>query len=478
MRFAITAAVVLGLAGTASAATFVVPSQGIPNIQTAVNGASTGDTILIKKGWYRENVIVNASGLKFVGRGVTWDGNVLGADGDALTITGDDTVIQGITFRNGNYQINVIAGNRTQVMKCSFLDPAQDGVYVDLGNDTVVTGCRFVGVGSDGAEIYGNGTILTKNLVQQSGNRGFYLEGDAVRVEGNSFFNLDDSNGVYVLGNNAVVVKNKASLVDSDVVRIDGNGALVELNKADRCDSRLANVAGINATVQKNSASYVQGAVFVDGDGAQVLSNKISNCGSSDAISVVGDAVTIRGNSIATTWDDADGISVSINTAGGGTIEGNRMTDCAGNGLNLQSDNLVVRSNTCTRCGQDNRAGISVVGDINNLEANTSTDADNIGILVNGNTNTVVRCAVKNALADGIKVSAGNNNTFDTCSATGCGGEGFDNRGTNTALTGGSYLKNRFDVANDLIGGASFTDTTLAGVRFVSGGNAQQPEVD
>ena len=61
MRFAITAAVVLGLAGTASAATFVVPSQGIPNIQTAVNGASTGDTILIKKGWYRENVIVNAS---------------------------------------------------------------------------------------------------------------------------------------------------------------------------------------------------------------------------------------------------------------------------------------------------------------------------------------------------------------------------------------------------------------------------------
>ena len=113
------------------------------------------------------------------------------------------------------------------------------------------------------------------------------------------------------------------------------------------------------------------------------------------------------------------------------------------------------------------------------FESNTAVNSDNVGFLVEGNTNQFDSCVSKNANADGFRVAtlASSGNVFDRCSATGSGGEGFDNRGVNTALPSGTYLKNRIDIANDMAGGATIPAGTT-NVNFDTGGIGQQPEVD
>jgi parallel beta-helix repeat protein len=182
---------------------------------------------------------------------------------------------------------------------------------------------------------------------------------------------------------------------------------------------------------------------------------------------------------IATTLDDSAGISASSNTtAGGGTIQGNKVSDCAASAFSLGTVyNLQVLSNSAVRCTQDSRGAFTVTGDGNTLLKNLSTESDNKGFIISGNGNTVTSCVAKNALADGFRVSSGTGNTFTSCVATGCGGEGFDNRGTGTVLQGGTFLKNRIDIANDAIGGATIPGG-LATVKFKTGDALTQPEVD
>ncbi len=477
MRIALVLASVLALAGSAAAKTIVVPKDQ-PTIQAAANAAATSDTILVLKGVYTENVTLSTAGVHLVGKGVVVDGTPGGVDGDCLTVNADDVVVQGITFRNGNNHI-VVTGNRVQVLKCTFRDSANDAINV-TGTDAVVNGCRFYGLGGDAADINGGDrALVTRNLVSRTGNRAFQVTGLDVVITSNVLVQIDDGPGMSVTGDNAVLTKNRISLSDTGGITITGNAADVEQNEGDRIDGPFLTITGIGALVQKNSASFTRGAISVTGDGAQVLSNKVSSCMSGNAITVVGDGITVTGNTIATTLDDAIGISVSSNTtAGTGTIQGNKVSDCAASAFNLSTVyNLQVVSNSAVKCTQDSRAAFTVVGDGNTLLKNVSTESDNKGFTISGNSNTVTSCIAKNALADGFRVSSGTGNTLATCVATGCGGEGLDNRGTGTVVQGGTYLKNRIDIANDVLGGATIPGG-VSTAKFKTGGVTTQPEVD
>ena len=64
------AALLLAAAGSAFAETLKVPSVEYPDIQTAVNMALDGDTILVSKGTYAEDVnITSKSNLRIKGKG-------------------------------------------------------------------------------------------------------------------------------------------------------------------------------------------------------------------------------------------------------------------------------------------------------------------------------------------------------------------------------------------------------------------------
>lgn len=62
----------LSSAGSTSAATLYVDDDGTAQyktIQNAVNHASSGDTIIVQSGTYKETVNMTSSGLTFLGKG-------------------------------------------------------------------------------------------------------------------------------------------------------------------------------------------------------------------------------------------------------------------------------------------------------------------------------------------------------------------------------------------------------------------------
>ena len=475
MRIAIAAVAILAASAAAAADTIRVP-QDFGTIQDGVTAADTGDTVSISKGVYFENVVVGTAGIKIVGKGAILDGNISGVDGVCLTVNAADVVVQGLTFRHGTDQISV-AADGLQVSKCTFLDANSDSI-VGSSNTAIVTSSKFAFMSSDGIDLIGNTITVSKCTFSRGGTRGLLLTGNGNRVESCTFTGMDDGGAAFVDGDAGYLGKNKATFLDGDAFRIDGNTGVIESNKADRCDSRLVLVNGDGVTVQKNTGTYMRGGIDVTGDGAMVLSNKFTNTAATDAIFVEGDGFTISKNTVSTTYDEADGIEAdSATVAGLGTIEGNKVSDTAGWGYNLDTVfGVVVRDNSATRCGQDGRGGVNLVGDDNTLDGLKVTDVEGPGIVMNGVGNDSLDCAVKTASTDGFRV-LGNLNNIDRCSATACGGEGLDNRGTGTIVGNSKFTKNRIDVANDVIGGATIP-AGLGTVTFDTGGDATQPQVD
>ncbi len=138
---------------------------------------------------------------------------------------------------------------------------------------------------------------------------------------------------------------------------------------------------------------------------------------------------------------------------------------------------MTVSGNSALRCGSEDEEGFYISNAINcTFESNSATDIDHIGFYVNGGSgNDFVKCVAKNCYMNGFEVY-GNNQSFTNCSATGCGGQGFDNGATNTVLNGGVFKGNRIDVANQVIGGGTFTGG-LSSVNFVTGGAGTEPQV-
>jgi hypothetical protein len=519
MRVGIVAAFVLASAGTAAAGTIHVP-QDQGTIQLAVNNASDDDVIVVSPGLYKENVTSALNNVKFIGKSAVLDGNMAGTDGVCLTISGTGNLVQGFTFRNGTTQLQ-IDGTGARVLKCTFIDAQTDAILVNGVAGTQVVGCRFYGANGTtlSANAGSDSTLVQKCQFRQCGGQAIGITGNNVVVEACSFLNVDDSDAVSITGNFAVATGNKGTGISSSLVVVTGDDAVVEKNKGIQIGSDLASVdgaragirsnsglfvgsgisvsngvdsevssnrltysssgisvAGNNVSVSSNSISYDYSGISVAGDNVVVASNKLYWIDGSDAIAVTGDAVSIKGNSIRLVIDDGDGIQLNLNATGGGTIEGNRLDDIAANGVSVSSDTVTIRGNKVSRCGTENESAFTIVGNNNTVDTNSAADSDNVGFRVNGDGNDFVKCVSKNAFADGFRVIAGSDGcTFAACSATGSGGEGFDNRGTNTDLQSGTFQKNRTDIANDTIGGSITIDPS---VKFTTGGATTPQEVD
>lgn len=448
-------------------------------IQAAVTAAAAGDTIVVAGGVYRENVVVpiGKDGLVIRSAGAVLDGNLNGVQGVCLTVGSANVVVSGMRFRNGTSQIAATAAG-LQVLKCAFSEAGSFAVDV-AGDNAVVDGCRFDGPSAVAFRAVGAAATLRHCALRHCGNGGMDATGLNAVADSNTFAWIDDANAVKITGDNSKVTKNKFSLCDRDCIRITGISSLVDGNKADRVSARLVNItAGDGAIVRNNAASYVVGGIIVDGDTTQVLSNRISRCSTNAAIAVSGDNLAVSFNTVTTTWNDSDGLSVDSGSAtGGGTVEGNKVTDSAGIGLRFETVfHLVIKTNSAIRCTDDNRAAIRLVGDSNTMTGCTSTAADNVGVYVDGNANALTACSTSGATETGFLIAGGSGNSLTDCNASACELEGLDNKAKLTAVVRGSFRGGRFDVTNDVVNAATFTDPSLAGVSFRTGGSTQQSQ--
>jgi parallel beta-helix repeat protein len=472
MRIALAVVLVPCLAAAAAAADLKVPSTAYPTIQAAASAAAPGDRILVAKGVYQENVILDVPNVSILGKKAIWDGTVGGVQGNCLTADGTGLVVQGFTFRNATFHLNVTGGGLT-VKKCTFLRSDNvavlvsgdgtsvsscvfrgnnQGVYVS-GGAGKVTGCRFLGCEGTATKVIGNGVLLDRNVMA----------------------NTDGDYPVEISGDFAVVSRNVITTSTYDAVYVTGSGATVTGNTITNMLRYAITLAGQDAVVSSNKMTFCgYGAIELTGANARVTGNKVQWT-FDNAINVQSDGFTVTGNQVLQATNNSYAYVISNqNDAAGGTFEGNLAADTAYHGIYIQTDGADILNNTALRCGSGRDAGFWISGNGNTVTGNKALECDGDGFLVTGDDNTFTGCEASGGTDSGF-VPSGNGNTFKGCTAKGFGGQGFDNNGTNTEVTGCTFLGNRIDLSRRINTGATFA--TVTGNTFSSGGVDIQTEI-
>jgi len=146
-RAGVVVTVLAGLAGTAATAlgaTIVVNAGS--SVQTAIDGASAGDTIQIR-GVHREAITVTKTLFFTVGAaGGTMDGSSLGTT--IATFSGGVTgcTFTGVTFRFGeSYGVYMPDNDSTSFTACTFKGMANAAIRVDFSDSVTIAFCNFRG---------------------------------------------------------------------------------------------------------------------------------------------------------------------------------------------------------------------------------------------------------------------------------------------------------------------------------------------
>ncbi len=200
----------------AFAGTITVPTD-YPTIQAAINASVNGDTIVVRKGTYNENI-------NFLGKQIILDGkdckitNIVGVGGGpVVTMAGGETaatVIKQFSIKGGTGKLigtktygggMYIAGGADPTIEetCIGFNTADygAGVFVDVGSDPTFTDCLIVN----------NNTSLSGT------GGGLYISGNATlddnRIAENNAVN-GTGGGVYLLNSNSTLTNNE---IDSNL---------------------------------------------------------------------------------------------------------------------------------------------------------------------------------------------------------------------------------------------------------------------
>ena len=426
MKSIFIAALVVALPVTAGAATLRVP-QDHATIQAAVDAASDGDTIVVQRGVYFENVISNGKHrLRFVGKKAIWDGAPDGSKDQCLNATGDGITVQGFRLRNGSVRI---VGDDATVTRCVIRSADETAVEIS-GRSATVTKNTLRGC-YEGVEISGDDATVAKNTVTNMDDSGIDVRGDRAEVARNQVRVIEDGEGIYVRGDDAEIVRNKILNTDGSCIEVSGDDAVVERN---RC------------TASEDSA-----LLYVYGDRFRVVANRVS-------LAV----------------DDSDGMELTAPT-GGGLVERNLISDVVEDALELSGNDVTFRNNRILYSGSEDDEGFAISGHRNVLVGCQAIGCEGDAFDVSGDGNTLERCKAVDALEDGFDIS-GVGNTLVSCTARNCDAEGLDNEGTGTIVRGGAFVGCGIDIACDEDAGASFA--TFAPRSFRTGGEHTQPRID
>lgn len=228
------AVVALTFAGPGRADTVEVEANG--SIQAAVDAAVSGDTILIRRGTYSENVTLSGrTDLTIVARGATLR-SADGADA-ALTIERCDGI------RVMGLRIDAGSGGGVDVVDSDDVTISRNRITVDAGvgieahgctrlriarNVLATTGASAIDVEAD-AGSRGAGAVIVRNRVVRSGGDGIVVSGVAALVRRNRVTHCGDD-GIVAAAVGVHVVANVVVGTGDDGIVVDGSEGAVRAN--------------------------------------------------------------------------------------------------------------------------------------------------------------------------------------------------------------------------------------------------------
>lgn len=466
MRILLTGFSVLAIAGTAAAETLRVP-QDYESIAAAAAVANDGDTIVVSRGIYFENVTFTASSLTIIGKKAIVDGTPGTSHGTAFTISGSGTTVQGFTFRNGSTQLQV-NGSNCVVKKCRFDAPRGTALNAAGASSTTVSDCVVVGGASTGIVI-GSGSV-TRCSVRQGGSDAIVANSSGAVISGCTVLLNTFGEAIDVSGGGATVSGNRVA-GSSGGIRIAGDAAIVEKNSITRINLAGITVFGADALVSGNTIVDAEGGIEVFGNSPDILGNRVS--GTHDeyyGIYASGDDLAVAGNQVSHGYYYSIGIYVqSASVTGGGFVDDNRVSDIDSGGISVNGTGISVRRNRVAGCGNGYyQSGIFIAGTGHTVEDCSSDANRDTGFRVNGTGHVLRRCRAKNNTAFGFVVF-GDGHTVDASTAMGHAGGGIINLSNNLLVTNSTFLGNRQDVSIDPPGSATFDPASTENV-FVTGG--------
>ncbi len=352
--------------------------------------------------------------------------------------------------------------------------------------NTYVTGAVIDVDNCDDADVSGNTLRNINYYVYQ----GIYVSGERARITKNTLEMLYCYSGsmacIEVAGGAAVVTRNKVRSsgagedYDTWGIYVDGSAAVIEKNLVEDLGGGGAftygiDVDGNDAEVAKNTVRNIQDeyatGISLTGDRVKALKNKVSNVMYYPLLEVSGTDFTIEDNILTDGAYGSNGIDVigSATAAGAAVIRNNKVSNVAGYGMYLRTDDVIVRGNALKHIADK---GFDLSGNENVLKDNTVSGSLDDAFYITGTSNSLSSCSVKNSNRDGFDI-AGNLNWLNKCKATDCVAEGLDNGdGTNTTATNCTLKGSRIDYAGD---GGVVNDT---GTTYQTGGPGVAPEID
>jgi parallel beta-helix repeat protein len=298
-------------AAPALAATLAVP-RDFPDPQAAVDAASPGDRIVISQDWRGKLVVDGKSDLRIQGR----KGATIDADGETHALVVDNSTDiavsklrftgstdDGVIIKNsadvklsgcsvsdtGEHGIAVGSAQRITVERSTFENCGFDAVNLDVDlTGTPPTDCRVSrnridDVDDDGIDVTGDGHVIEKNRIENTGNDGIIIDDSTgasnVTISKNR---TDDTGekGVTAYGSGHTITKNKITDAGDDGIRLYGDGCTVSKNKISSTDDDGIDVSGDGNTISKNTISRPGGDGFdVDGNGNTYTGNKVTRAG-------------------------------------------------------------------------------------------------------------------------------------------------------------------------------------------------------
>jgi nitrous oxidase accessory protein len=151
----------------AAPTTIIVPDD-YPTIQEAVNAAHQGDTVLVRSGTYRENVVVNKS-ISLTGESPANTKVNGGSTAPALHITAGNTIVSGFTIQNGVYTVFVDRCSSNIIEKNVF-QGGFDGIFFWHSDNNTVDKDEFSGTFDYGVLLggYCSDSTVRDNIVEHT----------------------------------------------------------------------------------------------------------------------------------------------------------------------------------------------------------------------------------------------------------------------------------------------------------------------
>lgn len=254
--------------GTVSAKTITVCADcGFSSIKEAIEMASDHDTLLIKKGTYKEFNIVIDKPLTMIGEGYpVIDG---GDQGEIITIVSDDVTIDGLFIINvgtsytSDYAAIRVIKSENFLIRNVVLEKLFFGIYLEKSNNGRVSHNKIIGDAIDeynsgnGIQLWYSHNITVEHNIVQGVRDGIYLEfSDNVTINNN----LSSNNlryGLHFMFSNDDVYTNNT---------FENNGAGVAVMFSKR-------IKMLKNTFRKNWGTASYGVLLKEINDAEIIGN-------------------------------------------------------------------------------------------------------------------------------------------------------------------------------------------------------------